>query len=109
MRILGGLVLLVALLGWSAWFTICNVYEFAPALDPWALACGWLIALLGWVQSWRSRHRGRWGWALCGLAASIGVYLLLIHGNVGEGVALPVLLAASAAVMVAAGRGKPVR
>lgn len=105
MRILGGLVLLVALLGWSAWFVICNVYEFAPALDPWALACGWLIALLGWAQSWRAGNRVRWGWGLCGLAASIGMYLLLIQRGVGQGAALLALLAASAVVMVVARHG----
>lgn len=105
MRIFGGLLLLLALSGWSAWFVICNVYEFAPALDPWALAGGWLIALLAATQAWRVGNRARWGWGMCGLAASIGLYLLLIHRGVGQGVALLVLLGASAIVMVAAGRG----
>jgi len=105
MRIFGGVLLLLALSGWSAWFVICNVYEFAPALDPWALACGWLISLSGWAQAWRAGNRARWDWGLCGLAASVGLYLLLIHRGVGSGGALLTLLAVSAIVMVAAGRG----
>lgn len=104
MRIFGTLMLLLAMLGWSAWFVICNVYEFAPALDPWALALGWLVAVLGWVQAWRSRNRVRWGWGLCGLAAGVGVYLLLIHRGVGEGFALAALLILDVVVMGAAGR-----
>ena len=98
MRILGTLVLLVAMLGWSTWFVICNVYEFAPAMSPWALAFGWLMALSGWIQAWRSRHRARWGWGLCGLAACVGVYLLLIRCGVGGGIALAVLVATGVGV-----------
>ncbi len=82
MRIFGGLVLLVAMLGWSAWFVICNVYEFAPALNPWALALGWLFALLAWVQAVRGINKARWGWAMCGLAACNGLYLLLLHRGI---------------------------
>ncbi|MGH8055461.1 MAG: hypothetical protein ACREP4_16240 [Stenotrophomonas sp.] len=100
MRIVGTLVLLMAMLGWSAWFVICNVYEFAPALNPWGLAVGWLMALLGWICAWRSRQRARWGWALCGLAASVGVYLLLNHRGAGEGIALAALLIISVGILV---------
>lgn len=103
MRIFGGVLLLLALSGWSAWFVICNVYGFAPPLDPWALTCGWLIGMLAVVQGWRG-HPARRDWCLCGLAASIGLYLLLIHRGVGPGVASLALLAASASVLVAARR-----
>lgn len=66
MRIFGGLVLLVVMLGWSTWFVICNVYEFAPALDPLALLSGWLLALFGWVFAWRGgRQARRGGGAVC--------------------------------------------
>lgn len=105
MRIFGGMLLLLALSGWSGWFVICNVYEFAPALDPWALACGWVIGVLGVLQAWRG-HPARHGWELCGLAACVGLYLLLIHRGLGPGVALLALLAASASVMVAARRDR---
>ncbi|WP_269790915.1 hypothetical protein [Stenotrophomonas sp. Iso1] len=100
MRILGTLVLLLAMLGWSTWFVICNVYEFAPAMNPWALAFGWLLALLGWTQAWRSRNRARWGWGLCGLAGCVGAYLLLIHRGVSDGMALAALVIASAGVLL---------
>lgn len=104
MRILGSLALGVAMLGWSAWFVICNVYEFAPALDVWALAAGWVVAVLGWIQAWRSADRARWGWGLCGLAACVGMYLLLIHRGLSEGIALAMLVAISAAVMRVVGK-----
>lgn len=94
MRILGWLGLVAAMLGWSAWFAVCNVYEFAPRLDPWAFAYGWLSALIGGACM---RHTG-WGLAL--LAASIGLYLLLIHRGVGSGTALSILVASSVAVLL---------
>lgn len=98
MRILGWLVLLLAMLGWSAWFVVCNVYEFAPRLDPWAFAYGWLLAVLAAARMRRD------GWGLGLLAASIGLYLLLIHRGVGSGVALAVLVIASVAVLASAQR-----
>ncbi|WP_449466596.1 hypothetical protein [Stenotrophomonas humi] len=104
MRIFGTLMLLLAMLGWSTWFVICNVYEFAPAMSPWALTFGWLMALLGWILAWRSRNRARWGWGLCGLAASVGVYLLLVHRGVGMGFTLAALLILDVVVMGVAGR-----
>lgn len=99
MRILGGLVLLVAMLGWSAWFVICNVHEFAPPLDPVALIFGWLLAVFGWVLSWRGGKRAVWGWGLCGLAACNGLYLLLVHRGIGDGIALLALVLASVGIV----------
>ncbi|MCD9086856.1 hypothetical protein [Stenotrophomonas sp. SY1] len=92
MRILGWMAVLAAMSGWSAWFVICNVYEFSLPLDPWALAFGWLITLVACVQSLRSAHRRAWGWGLCGLASCFGMYLLLVHRGLGHGAALAVLV-----------------
>ncbi len=98
MRILGWLVLVAAMLGWSAWFAVCNVYEFAPRLDPWAFAYGWLAAVLGAARLRRN------GWGLALLAASIGLYLLLIHRGVGSGMALSILVISSLVVLLLARR-----
>lgn len=99
-RWLGGLSLLLAMLGWSAWFVICNVYEFSPALDPVAFVCGWLLSA---VLIWRAFRRV--AWPLFALATCIGGYILLIHRGMGEGAALALFLAASVAVVAAAFRG----
>lgn len=104
LRVLGGLaLLLLAMLGWSAWFVICNVYEFSPALDPLAFACGWLLSA---VLAWRVFRGGfrRIAWPLFAQASCIGVYLLLIHRGMGEGTALALFVAASVAVVAAAFR-----
>jgi hypothetical protein len=108
MRIFGGLVLLVVMLGWSTWFVICNVYEFAPALDPPALLSGWLLALFGWVFAWRGGRQARRGWALCAQAACNGLYLLLIHRGVAEGIALLVLVIAGVGTLGLVLRTRPV-
>ena len=103
LRVLGGLALLLAMLGWSAWFVICNVYEFSPALDPLAFAGGWLLsAALAW-RLFRSGFR-RIAWPLFAQASCIGVYLLLIHRGIGEATALALFVAASVAVVAAAFR-----
>ena len=98
-RWLGGLSLLLAMLGWSAWFVICNVYEFSPALDPVAFASGWLLSA---VLLWRVFRRA--AWPLFALATCIGVYILLIHRGMGEGTALALFVAASVAIVAAAFR-----
>ena len=49
--------------------------------------------------------RSRFGRSRFG-PSRVGLYLLLIHRGVGSGVALLTLLAVSAIVMVAAGRGR---
>lgn len=102
-RVLGGLALLLAMLGWSAWFVICNVYEFSPALDPVAFACGGLLSV---VLAWRVFRSGlrRVAWPLFAQASCIGMYLLLIHRGVGEATALALFVAASVAVVAAAFR-----
>ena len=98
-RWLGGLSLLLAMLGWSAWFVICNVYEFSPALDPVAFACGWLLSV---VLLWRVFRRV--AWPLFAMATCIGVYLLLIHRGMGQTAALALFVAASVAIVAAAFR-----
>lgn len=98
-RLLGGLALLLALLGWSAWFVICNVYEFAPDLDPLALVGGWLLSA---VLVWRVGRRA--AWPLFALAACIGLYLLLIHRGLAQGVALSVFMVAGIGVIAVAFR-----
>ena len=103
LRVLGGLALLLAMLGWSAWFVICNVYEFSPALDPLAFACGWLLSVALVWRVFRSAAR-RVAWPLFAQASCIGVYLLLIHRGMGEGTALALFVAASVAVVAAAYR-----
>lgn len=99
MRMLGWVAILAAISGWSVWFAVCNIYEFAPALDPWAFGFGWLITLLACVQSSRSAQRWRWGWGLCGLASCFALYLLLIHRGVAAIGALPVLIISTALVL----------
>ncbi|MEG1679966.1 MAG: hypothetical protein RR326_07715 [Stenotrophomonas sp.] len=102
-RWLGGLSLLLAMLGWSAWFVICNVYEFSPALDPVAFAGGWLLST---VLAWRVYRSGlrRVAWPLFAQASCIGMYLLLIHRGMGETATLALFVAASVAVVAAAFR-----
>lgn len=103
MRVLGGLALLLAMLGWSAWFLICNVYEFSPALDPVAFACGWLLSVvLAWRVFRSAAHRV--AWPLFAQAACIGGYLLLIHRGIGDATALALFVAVSVAVVAAAFR-----
>ncbi|MEN5207977.1 hypothetical protein ABE493_07625 [Stenotrophomonas terrae] len=100
LRVLGGLALLLAMIGWTAWFVICNVYEFSPALDPVAFACGWLLSA---VLLWRvfGGVARRVAWPLFAMAACIGVYLLLIHRGMGQITALALFVAASVAVVAA--------
>ena len=51
----GGLLLAGSLLGWSAWWVICNVYEFAPALPLWPLLAAWgVAAVMVMGRRWRS-------------------------------------------------------
>lgn len=95
MRMLGWVAILAAMSGWSVWFAVCNIYEFAPALDPWAFGFGWLITLLACVQSLRF-DRGR---GLCGLASCFGLYLLLIHYGVAATGALLVLVISTVLVL----------
>lgn len=98
-RLLGGLALLLAMLGWSAWFVICNVYEFSPALDPLAFTAGWLLSAAVWAWSLRDRRR-QLPWLPWVAAACIGGYLLLIHRGMSAGTAL-VLFGASAVCALA--------
>ena len=93
-RVLGGLALLLAMLGWSAWFVICNVYEFSPALDVWAFAYGWLLSAAVWARSLRDGRR-QVIWLPWVVAACVGVYLLLIHRGLGAGTGLLVLVSSS--------------
>lgn len=93
-RLLGWLALLLAMLGWSAWFVICNVYEFAPDLDVWAFAYGWVLSVLVAARTRRVEH-GRAAWLPLLAAACIGGYLLLIHQGMGAGLALALLLISS--------------
>ncbi|WP_303746680.1 hypothetical protein [Stenotrophomonas pigmentata] len=102
MRVLAGLALLLAMLGWTAWFVICNVYEFSLALDPVAFACGWVLSA---VLVWRVFRRV--AWPMFALATCIGVYLLLIHRGMGETTALALFVAASVAIVAAAFRATP--
>lgn len=101
LRVLGGLALMLAMLGWSAWFVICNVYEFSPVLDPVAFVSGWLLSV---VLAWRLFRAGfrRIAWPLFAQAGCIGGYLLMIHRGVGETTALALFVAASVAVVAAA-------
>lgn len=73
LRLAGGALLLLSLLGWSAWWTVCNVYEFAPRLPGWPLLAGWLLALgLLWFPR-------RPYWVCWLLAAANGGFLLGLH------------------------------
>lgn len=104
MRIFGWISLLAAIAGWSTWFVICNVYEFAPPLDPWALAFAWLISVAALGLSLRSVDGRRWGWGLCWLAASFAGYLLLIHRGVGPAPALALLVVVGLGIVAIAAR-----
>lgn len=106
MRMLGLLLLLVAMLGWSAWFVICNIYEFAPALDLRAFLHGWLIALLAGLYALRRADRRAPAWLPFGLAAWVGLYLLSIHRGLDTGIALLVFVLGSIAGLLLALRGR---
>lgn len=82
-RILGWGLLLSSLLGWSAWWVICNVYEFAPALASMALACAWLTLLPAVAL-----RRARPGLAWC-LAVINALYLLAVHRQLDHGAGAP--------------------
>lgn len=82
-RILGWVLLLSSLLGWSAWWLVCNVYEFAPALASTALACAWLTLLP--AVALRRAHPGLAWW----LAAINALYLLAVHRQFDHGAGVP--------------------
>lgn len=82
-RILGWVLLLSSLLGWSAWWLVCNVYEFAPALASTALVCAWLTLLPAVAL-----RRARPGLAWC-LAAINALYLLAVHRQLDHGAGAP--------------------
>lgn len=73
LRVIGLLLLLCSLLGWSAWWVICNVYEFAPRLTGWPLLVAWLVAI---ACLWRGPRRFWTPWLLAGLN---GLAVLLQH------------------------------
>ena len=73
-------MLLLSLLGWSAWWVICNVHEFAPRLSTTALVCAWASALMAVAAG--LLRTPRWSWALAGINA---MYLLAVHRQVDGG------------------------
>lgn len=77
-------MLLVSLLGWSVWWAICNVYEFAPRLDSAALVCAWLAAAMAAAGGLLARPGS--GWLLAGLN---GAYLLAVHRQFDAGLGTP--------------------
>lgn len=106
LRTAGLLAVLLAMAGWSAWWVVCNVYEFAPDLDARAFAYGWVLSLAVSAYALRAGSvRGRWLPLLT--AACIGAYLLLIHRGVSAGLALALLLAASLLTCIATCRHHP--
>ena len=76
----GGLMLLLTLLGWTAWWVICNVHEFAPRLSTTALVCAWASALLAAASG--LLRRPSWSWALAGINA---MHLLAVHRQIDGG------------------------
>lgn len=75
------LVLLFSLLGWSVWWAVCNMYEFAPPLSTAALICAWCaasLAILGGAT--------RAPWLTRALAGLNGLYLLAVHRQIDAGV-----------------------
>jgi len=105
MRVLGWGLLLVSLLGWSAWWVICNVYEFAPALASGALLLAWCMALLAVLTA------GRQAWPAWVLAGVNALYLLAVHRQLdrGSGTAVFGLLAMLMAGLYVASRCKQKR
>lgn len=74
LRLAGALVLLLSLLGWVAWWVVCNVYEFAPALSTAALLYALAAAVLAAMGQLL-----RAAWPAWGLAGGNGLYLLAVH------------------------------
>jgi len=99
MRRFGLLALVLAMVGWTAWFVVCNVYEFAPDLDRWAFIYGGLISVSVAIRAWRAKQASA-VWLPALMAACIGVYLLLIHRGVSAGPALALLVVSSLLVFV---------
>lgn len=91
----GHLLLLCSLLGWSAWWAICNVYEYAPDLPTWPLLAAWGAAV---VLPMRRSRRAVVPLLLAGIN---GLCVLLQHraGADGVGPALLPLVALMIAVL----------
>lgn len=94
----GAVMLLCSLLGWSAWWAVCNVYEFAPRLPSWPLAAAWLLAL-GLLLVSRRPY-----WLPWLLAAANGLFLLSLHREWGQPVLGPGLWLAVVLLLVWMGR-----
>lgn len=80
MRLAGGVALLLSLLGWGAWWVVCNVYEFAPPLSTAALLCALAAAVLAAMGQLLRR-----AWPVWLLAAGNGLYLLAVHRQLDAG------------------------
>ena len=106
MRFAGALVLLLSLLGWSAWWVVCNVYEFAPPLSTAALLCA--LAVAGLAVMGRLLRAAWFAWLL---AAGNGLYLLAVHRQQDHGLGplLFGLLLAAVLCVLAWLRGKSKR
>lgn len=106
MRLVGSLALLLSLLGWSAWWVVCNVYEFAPPLNTAALLCALAVAVLAALGQLL-----RMTWPAWLLAASNGLYLLAVHRQLDAGLGPPLfgLLLAALLCLLVWRRGKSKR
>ena len=85
-RAVGWTLLWLSLLGWSAWWVVCNVYEFAPRLSSITWLAAWASALLA-VTMRRSHTCLAWL-----LAAINGLYLLAVHRQLDHGSGIPLYL-----------------
>lgn len=99
MRVLNRVCAVALMLGWTGWFAICNVYEFAPVLDPRAFALGWLLTVALCLQSMRTSGRRLWSMALLGVSGCNAFYLLLIYAGTRGGIALAVLIGLSGVIL----------
>ena len=93
LQVAGVILLAASLAGWSAWWVICNIYEFAPALATTPLLLAWVLALAALVLAAVMRARLR-PWLPLWLAAGNGLCVQAIHrAGIGEPLQLALLAA----------------
>lgn len=96
MRWLGLGALIFSLLGWSCWWVICNVCEFAPRLPGFPLAMAWLLGL-GAV--WRTLQSRRMPVAAVWVLAVLNAGWVAATHQGMEAAATPLYLGSAIAVL----------
>jgi hypothetical protein len=96
MRWLGLVALGFSLLGWSGWWVICNVYEFAPRLPEFPLAMAWLLGL---AVMWRTLQPRRMPVAAAWVMAALNAGWVAATHQGMEAAASPLYLGSAIALL----------